>query len=275
MQHPINAWQAYSPSSLISVELEQHYAKQVVDYYHKSLLSNPEAMDYVSKELGIQDVDTLKEYRIGFVDRTFPRTLPERETVNGEMARGFYERLGIINGETGHEAFRGMLFVPIFDDDGSLIGAYGQRKASFPVARRGDTYWSIVHDAKGHFFNHATLSSFEHIILCETPFDVISLNLGGYHNAISLVDFTYFDDEHLCELLEHDIQQVTIAFSRTPRGDRYFSHVRRKLREVDIEVTKLEMSVGESITSIWAKSQLFNRLTKGLEGLRSCPKTFH
>ena len=275
MQLSTNDWQAYSPSTLISAELEAHYAKQVVDYYHESLLSNPEAMDYVSKEVGIHNVDVLKEFDVGFVDRTFPLTLPERETINGEMARGFYERIGLINGETGHEAFRGMLFVPIFDDEGSLIGAYGQRKAAFPVAKRGNTHWSIMHDAKGRFFNHAALASFEHIILCETPFDVISLNLGGYHNVISLIDFTYFDDEHLCELLEHNIEKVTIAFSNTSRGSRYFAHVRRKLIEMDIEVTKLEMSSGESVGSIWAKSQLFTRLTRKLDEVSSCAKICH
>jgi DNA primase len=275
MQPSTNIWQAYSPTTSISAELEAFYAKQVMDYYHKSLLSNPEALDYVSKELGIQDFDVLKAYRIGFVDRTFPRTLPERETMNGEMVRGFYERLQIVNGETGHETFRGMIFVPIFDEGDKLIGAYGQRKASFPVAKRGNTQWAIAPEIQGRFFNHAVLSSFSNIILCETPFDVISLNLGGYHNAISLIDFTYFDDEHMCELLEHDIKVVTIAFSRTPRGDRYFAHVRRKLTGIDIKVTKLDMSVGESVSSIWAKSQLFNQLTQKLDEVSPCPSNCH
>lgn len=268
-------WLTYSPSSLISVELESHYAQQIVTYYHQALFSNPEALNYVSRTFGLSEGSVLSDYQVGFVDRTFPKTLPPTGSVRGEMPRGFYERLQLIDGETGHERFRGMIFIPTFDENGKLIGAYGHRKAAFPVAKRGDARWAIAQGVKGHFFNHSVLSSYNHVLLCETPFDVLSLALGGIYNAIALLDFNYFDDEHLCQLLEYEIGEVTLAFSRTPRGDRYSGHVRKKLTDIGIKVNKLAITVGESVSSVWAQSQRFAQLKKELSRLQSCQKPYH
>lgn len=274
------AWQAFSPSSLINTESEQCFTEKLLSHYQQSLLSQPDALNYLTRGLGLSDPVIMKEFRLGFSDRSFPDTLPPRGTLEGEVSRGLFQRLQLFKGN-GHEAYRGMIFVPLFDNNGEFIGSFGQRTAKYPLAVRGDTYWTIQPDIKGQFFNHQVLASFEQVVLCETPFDVMSLYLGGVKNAIALLDFKYFDDSHISQLLEHDINEVTIAFSRTPIGDRYCAHVRNALRSVGIKVNKLEMFVGESVNSIWAKSQRFNILLQEInsnqqsEGESLCTHYYH
>ena len=263
-------WLTYSPSTLISYDSELHYANKIISAYQEALYRTPRAHKYVTQDLGFSDESLLAEFSVGFCDRKFPLELPPTGTLEGEMVRGFYERLGIINGATGHEAFRGMIFVPLFNNNAELIGGYGQRVEKYPLAQRGDTLWCLEHGVEGYFFNQQILGSYDQIVLCESPFDVLSFSLGGVTNSISLLDFTYFDDEHLCQLLEHDVREVTLAFSRTPRGDRYVAHVRRKLQEVDIKVNKLEMVVGESVNSLWAQSQRFGLVLSELNGHQRC-----
>ncbi len=273
------AWQGFSPSSLVSAETEQVWAEKLLGHYQMSLQSQPKALKYLTLGLGLNDTGVLDEFRLGFSDRTLAEILPVRDTLEGDMVRGFYQRLQLVNG-SGHEAYRGMIFVPIFDGNGELIASFGQRIAPYPLAVRGDTHWTVNADVEGLFFNHHVLASTSNIILCETPFDAMSLHIAQIQNAIALLDFKYFNKAHVNQLLENGIEAVTIAFSRTPVGDRYFAHVRRELQQVGIKVNKLDMFTGESVNSIWAKSLRFNMLMKELNGSQqnndmSCLRTYH
>jgi DNA primase len=256
---PFPAWQVYSPSSRITEETETQYTDMLVKHYESSLLANTSALDYLQYQLALDAPDIIASFRLGFSDRSLSASLPALGTFEGEMIRGLYQRFGLFK-PNGRETFRGMLVASIFNADNELVGAYGQRIADFPVLKRAESIYIIKPHLDGIFFNHAVLNSFEHLYLCETPSDVMTLAAVGVKNAIGLLDFKYFDDEHLSNLLESGISSVTIAFSRTPKGDRYYSHVRRLLEEVDIKVTKLEGVLGESINSAWVKSKLFDRI---------------
>jgi len=268
-------WQSFCPSSLISTATEKFYATEIVAFYHKGLMTTPRAYEYVTHTLGLHDENVLDSFELGFCDRHFTLTLPPTGTPKGEMARGYYERLKLIKGKTGHEAFRGMVFVPLYDTNAELVGGYGQRVAQFPLAQRGHTLWGLRQGIEGYFFNQAILSGFHHVVLCATPFDVLSFCHAGVKNTLSVLDFTYFDDNHLCQLLEHEVREVTLAFPRTPQGDRYVTHFRRKLQEVDITVNKLELVVGESVNSLWAQSQRFDVVLRALNGAEQCHNPYH
>lgn len=250
-------WQVYSPSSLLSQETEYQYTEMLVLHYESSLRSAPTALDYLSRVLALNETEILNNFRLGFADRSLPKSLVD--TAEEEAIRGVYQRHGLFK-PNGRERFRGMLFVPIFDENGDLAGAFGQRIADFPLNKRTETDYAVRPDVSGLFFQHEAMKTFNHVLLCESPFDVMSLHAVGIHNAIALLDFKYFDDEHLSNLLEHDIESVTIAFSRTSVGDRYFAHIRRLLEGIDIKVDKLEGVIGESVSSIWSKSNMMDRL---------------
>jgi len=274
-------WQVYSPSSLVTAETELTWQETLIDHYQSSLLTQPEALKYLTLGLGLNDTEVIDEFRLGFVDRTLAHRLPERETLEGDMVRGYYQRLQLIKGVTGHEVYRGMIFVPIFDANGELIASFGQRIASYPLAVRGENHYTVQPEIEGLFFNHQALGASSYVILCETPFDVMSLHMAQIKNAIALLDFKYFDKAHVNQLLENGIEAVTIAFSRTPVGDRYFAHVRRELQQVGIKVNKLDMFTGESVNSIWAKSLRLNVVFNELQGHQQeqqpppCPPTYH
>ncbi|WP_218417913.1 toprim domain-containing protein [Alteromonas lipotrueae] len=265
-----SAWDVYSPSTLVSKSTELHFAKALLRHYHNALVQNESGLRFFREAYGIYDDNTLKEFHVGFCDRTFPKTLPKAETIEGERCRGFYERLRLINGVTGHETFRGMDVLPIFNLDNELIGAFGKRRADFPKAMRGKTLSVLMPEYCGYFYNHAALSSYDHITLCESPFDVLSFASAGVRNVVSLLDLKMLEDSHLYELLEHGITTVTLALSRTPSGDRYFSIIKRQLEDVDITVKKLSLCVGESVSSLWAMSKRFESVMCEIEEINRC-----
>ena len=119
------------------------------------------------------------------------------------------------------------------------------------------------------------MSSFDRVILCESPFDVLSLASAGIRNAISLLGLKKLEDSHLIELLEYGVTEVTLALSRTPQGDRYFAIIKRQLEEIDITVNKLSLSVGESVSSLWAMSMRFESVRHELVEINQCQNNSH
>lgn len=275
-----NQWLVYSPSSLLSQEMEYQYTEMLVSHYASSLQSDHAAQHFLSSVLELNDVEVLETFRLGFADRSLSKAF--MNTAEEEAIRGVYQRFGLFK-PNGRERFRGMIFVPIFDGNGELAGAFGQRIASFPLIKRAETDYTVRPDVTGLFFQHEAMKTFKHVLLCESPFDVICLHAAGVYNAIAMLDMSYFDDEHLSNLLEHDVESVTIAFSRTPSGNRYYAHVRRLLEGVDIRVDKLEGVIGESISSVWSKSKMMSRVLGQIDASqaaqthtneRLCPHSF-
>jgi DNA primase len=73
---------------------------QVIDYYHETLLGNPEALDYL-KRRGIASEDVIKTFKLGYANRTLGYRLPQKNRVEGAAMRGQLQRIGILR-TSGH-----------------------------------------------------------------------------------------------------------------------------------------------------------------------------
>ena len=86
--------------------------EQVVAYYHETLKTSPEALEYLSKR-GLHSEEAITKFRLGFSNRTLGLRLPSSDRVAGASMRGRLQALGVLR-ESGHEHFNGSLVIPVF-----------------------------------------------------------------------------------------------------------------------------------------------------------------
>jgi len=96
----------------------------VVVHWHERLLASDDC-DSILSTLGIS-VDLAIRLRLGLSDRTLGNRLPDRRWKAGDALRSRLTSFGIMR-DTGHEAFRGCVIVPVADSSGSILGLYGRR----------------------------------------------------------------------------------------------------------------------------------------------------
>ena len=97
----------------------------VVEHWHESLIRSDER-DAICAWLGVS-VAVAERLRIGLSDRTLGNRLPDRRWKAGEVLRSRLTALGILR-DTGHEAFRGCVIVPVLDTEGTITALYGRRR---------------------------------------------------------------------------------------------------------------------------------------------------
>jgi DNA primase len=96
----------------------------VVVHWHERLLASDEC-DPILSSLGVSP-DLAIRLRLGLSDRTLGNRLPDRRWKAGDALRSRLTAFGIMR-DTGHEAFRGCVIVPVTDSSGSVLGLYGRR----------------------------------------------------------------------------------------------------------------------------------------------------
>lgn len=145
----------------------------VVDHWHESLMASDER-DVILSSLGVS-VAVAEELRIGFSDRTLGNRLPDRQWKAGLALRSRLTDFGILR-ESGHEAFRGCLTVPITDPVGTVVGIFGRR-----TDRTRAEVWAG--GLPGGVFNERAASTCSEVILVGSMPDALAV-LGAGHEAV-------------------------------------------------------------------------------------------
>lgn len=88
-----------------SIDAEvQTLLKQVINYYHETLLQSPEALAYLEKR-GLGNRELIDQFKLGYANRTLGYRLPKRQSKTGKQLRDQLEAVGIYR-ESGHEHFK-------------------------------------------------------------------------------------------------------------------------------------------------------------------------
>ena len=98
---------------------------QVVGYYHETLKQSPEALKYLEGR-GLQSSEMIDRFKLGFANRTLGLRLPMKQWKAGGEIRGRLQKLGVLR-ESGHEHMNGSVVIPIFDEEGNVVGMYGRK----------------------------------------------------------------------------------------------------------------------------------------------------
>jgi DNA primase len=198
---------------------------QVIDYYHQSLLQNPEALAYLEKR-GLGSSEAIRTLKLGFANRTLGYRLPASNRVEGAALRGQLQRIGLVR-ESGHEHFNGSLVIPVIGATGEVTEIYG-RKINDHL-REGTPLHLYLPGPHRGVWNAAAFAATKEIILCEALIDALTFWCAGYRNVTASYGVEGFTADHLAALKSHGIERVLIAYDRDEAGDRAAEKLAAKL----------------------------------------------
>ena len=213
---------------------------QVMVYYHERLKRTPAALEYLEKR-GLGSMEMVEHFSLGYSDRSLCYGLPAKNRKAGEKLRGRLQALGILR-ESGHELFRGALVVPIRDEQGRVVSAYGRKTGEH--LREGTVYHLNLDGQMRGVFNVETLVEHKEIIVCEAILDALTFWCAGCKNAVATRGATGFTEEYLEAFVRHGVRRALIAFDRDAAGDRGALALAERLMGLGIECWRIEFARG-------------------------------
>ena len=187
---------------------------QVVDFYHQTLLSSPEAQEFLARRK-IGDLEVVVRFRVGFSNRTLGYRLPVANRKAGGEIRGRLQRLGVLRG-SGHEHFRGSIVFPVVTPVGDVAEVYGRRLRA--DGRSGQPPHLYLPGGHRGVWNEEGLDGGE-VILCESLIDAMSFYCAGFTNVTAAYGTGGFTGDHLDAFETHGVCRVYIAYDHDPAGD--------------------------------------------------------
>ena len=102
-----------SPDELVGIDLDAVLLEAVIDHWHETLLASARC-ERILESIGV-DLSWARQLRIGLSDRSLGTRIPKRQWKSGAIIRQRLSDLGILR-DSGHEAFRGCVVVPVMND---------------------------------------------------------------------------------------------------------------------------------------------------------------
>jgi DNA primase catalytic core len=221
---------------------EQVLLNQVIDYYHETLKTSPEALAYLQTR-GIASTEAAEHFKLGFADRTLGLRLPQKNRVAGAEIRTRLQKIGIYR-ESGHEHFNGSLIVPVCDENGNVIEVYGRKLLDNLRAGTPKHLYLPAREGGRGVFNVQALQANKEIILCEALIDALTFWCAGYRNVTSAYGIEGFTDDMLAAFKAHGTQRVLIAYDRDEAGERGAVKVSELLMAAGIECFRIQFPKG-------------------------------
>jgi DNA primase catalytic core len=221
---------------------EQVLLNQVIDYYHETLKSSPEALAYLQTR-GIASTEAVEHFKLGFADRTLGLRLPQKNRVQGAEIRSRLQRIGIYR-ESGHEHFNGSLIVPVLNEQGNVIEVYGRKLLDNLRAGTPKHLYLPAREGGRGVFNVAALQANKEIILCEALIDALTFWCAGYRNVTTAYGTEGFTDDMLAAFKQYGTQRVLIAYDRDEAGERGAGKVSALLMQAGIECFRIQFPKG-------------------------------
>lgn len=235
---PLAAKKATVPKLAAPVSIDaddQTVLRDVVNYYHDTLLDSPEGIAYLEAR-GLADGELIKHFKLGYANRTLGLRLPFKNRKAGAELREKLQRLGVYR-ESGHEHLNGSVVVPLFNQQGDVVQLYGRKIRD--DLREGTAYHLYLAGDHAGVFNYDGLVGCEEIILCEALIDALTFWRWGFKNVTSSYGVNGFTDEILQALVSLKIKRVLIAYDRDEAGDTAAEKVAKQLNENGIDAFRL------------------------------------
>jgi len=190
--------------------------REVVEFYHGTLRTAPEALAYLEKR-GLAHPELIDTFQLGYANRTLASRLPEKQIKSGAAIRGQLQRLGVLRA-SGHEHLAGSLVIPVFDAADNVAELYGRKLAN--QQREGTPLHLYLPGPHRGVFNLAGIRGASDVILCEALIDALTFWCAGYRNVTSAFGVGGFTDELLQALVDNGTRRVLIAYDRDEAGER-------------------------------------------------------
>ena len=220
---------------------DQALLEQVIEFYHTTLKSSPEALEYLEKR-GLGSMELIEHFRLGYANRTLAYRLAPKQYKAGAEMRTALQRVGILR-DSGHEHFNGSIVVPLFGGDGSdptarpVVGAYARKLLD--NLRAGTPKHLYLPGPHRGVLNREGLGGQSEIILCEALLDALTFWSAGYRNVTSCYGVNGMTDELMSALKTSGAQRILIAFDRDEAGDRGAEAVAKRLTAEGLDCFRL------------------------------------
>jgi DNA primase catalytic core len=201
---------------------DQALLDQVIEFYHTTLKSSPEALEYLERR-GLGNPELIERFRLGYANRTLAYRLAPKQYKAGAEMRTALQRVGILR-DSGHEHFNGSIVVPLFGGDSNdptarpVVGAYARKLLD--NLRAGTPKHLYLPGPHRGVFNREGLEGQPEIILCEALIDAMTFWAAGFRNVTSCYGVNGLTEELLGALKSCRAQRILIAFDRDEAGDR-------------------------------------------------------
>jgi len=195
---------------------DQSVLRQVVDYYHETLMQSPEASKYLLSR-SLDHPGMAAHFRIGFANRTLGYRLPEKNRKNGAELRGRLQKLGLLR-ESGHEHFSGSVVFPVMDLNGSVSGMYGRKITS--GLRTGTPLHTYLPGPHKGVWNEEAFTVSKEVILCESIIDALTFWCADYRQVTASYGINGFTPDHRAAFQKHGVKKVLIAYDRDDAGEK-------------------------------------------------------
>jgi DNA primase len=219
---------------------DQALLDQVIDFYHTTLKSSPEALEYLEKR-GLGSMKLIDHFRLGYANRTLAYRLAPKQYKAGAEMRAALQRVGILR-DSGHEHFNGSIVVPLFGASADyalrpVVGAYARKLLD--NLRAGTPKHLYLPGPHRGVFNREGLEGQPEIILCEALIDALTFWAAGYRNVTSCYGVNGMTDELMGALKSCGAQRVLVAFDRDEAGDRGADAVVKRLTAEGLDCFRL------------------------------------
>src|SRR6202453_1373231 len=219
---------------------DQALLDQVIEFYHTTLKSSPEALEYLEKR-GLGSMELIEHFRLGYANRTLAYRLAPKQYKAGAEMRTALQRVGILR-DSGHEHFNGSIVVPVFgvNADGApraVMGAYARKLLD--NLRAGTPKHLYLPGPHRGVFNREGLEGQPEIILCEALIDALTFWSAGYRNVTSCYGVNGITDEIVDALKSCGAQRILIAFDRDEAGDRGAEALSKRLTAEGLDCFRL------------------------------------
>ena len=246
--------QSFSLAAADQTHGDQVLLDQVIDYYHATLKTSPEALKYLDGR-GLGNSELIERFRLGYANRTLAYRLAPKAYKAGAELRTALQRVGILR-DSGHEHFNGSIVVPLWTapsngaapgrladggpgpaDSLHVVGAYARK--IHDNLRAGTPKHLYLPGPHRGVLNREGLEGQSEVIVCEALLDALTFWSAGYRNVTSCYGVNGFTEELLGALKACGAQRVLIAFDRDEAGDRATAGLAKRLMSEGLDCFRL------------------------------------
>lgn len=182
------------------------------------------ALGYLCNERALND-DIIRQAKIGYApDR--PGSITRMLNDLGYSQKEMLEAGILAKSDDGriYEVFRNRIMIPIFDQQGRVVGFNGRAMGSDQPKYKNSPETALFKKSKILYTlreknaQGRALEGFKVKVLVEGPFDVISGHLKGFKNVYAQMGSALSLDQ-LSQLAKHDTEKIVFCFDNDPAGE--------------------------------------------------------
>lgn len=257
-----------APARQLLVDLDddgQTLLQQVTDFYHRNLLSSPEAQTWLAHR-GLNHPELVRHFRLGFAGAHGisgdAGLLPSTASKEGKRLRARLVALGVLREQTRQDHFRGCVTMPvegwsesaIVAHRGRMLQLYGRRTLVDHQVKKGSPRHLYLPSPLCGVWNEAAMAEASDIILCESLIDAMTFWCAGLRNVTTAYGVNGFTADHLTALRYHGVKRVLIAYDRDEAGDQGAERVAADLLACGLEAWRVPFPPGMDANEYALKS---------------------